>query len=218
MNNGLHLIDIAIHLGEKPLVALSTRIAPGQALTIMGPSGSGKSTLLAALTGTLDPAFRCTGRLSLNGRDISHAAPQDRRLGLLYQDDLLFPHLSVAGNLAFALPADIKGKTSRQRRIDAALTAMDLAGFGPRDPATLSGGQRARVSLARCLLSDPQALLLDEPFSRLDLDLRGQIRDLVFNHARARALPVILVTHDPADAKAAGGPILDPLGNSIKFD
>ena len=89
---------------------------------------------------------------------------------------------------------------------------MDLAGFGPRNPATLSGGQRARVALARCLLSEPQALLLDEPFSRLELDLRGQIRDLVFDHARARALPVILVTHDPADATAAGGAILDPMG------
>ena len=135
---------------------------------------------------------------------------------MLFQDDLLFPHLTVAGNLAFALPASDASRAERQRLVAEALTAMDLTGFGPRDPATLSGGQRARVALARCLLSGPQALLLDEPFSRLDLDLRGQIRDLVFNHAKSRALPVILVTHDPADAQAAAGPILDPMGRNLK--
>ena len=215
MNSGLNLLDLAIHLGPRQIVALSANIAPGEVLTIMGPSGSGKSTLLAALTGTLDPAFRCSGRVTLNGRDISQAAPQDRRIGILFQDDLLFPHLSVAANLAFALPATITPRARRQSRIDQALADMDLSGFGPHDPATLSGGQRARVSLARCLLSEPQALLLDEPFSRLDLDLRGQIRDLVFNHARARALPVILVTHDAADAAAAKGAIIDPMGRRL---
>ena len=216
MNSGLHLIDIAIHIGERQIVSLTAHVAQGAVLTIMGPSGSGKSTLLAALTGTLEPAFRCAGRVILNGRDISHAPPQDRHIGILFQDDLLFPHLSVAANLAFALPAAIAGRSQRQGRIERALADMDIAGFGPRDPATLSGGQRARVALARCLLSEPQALLLDEPFSRLDLDLRGQIRDLVFNHAKSRALPVILVTHDPADAKAAGGAILDPMGRNLK--
>ena len=216
MNSGLHLIDLAIHLGSHQIVSLTTHVAQGAVLTIMGPSGSGKSTLLAALTGTLEPAFACAGRVILNGRDISLAPPQDRHIGILFQDDLLFPHLSVAANLAFALPAAIAGRSQRQGRIDRALADMDIAGFGPRDPATLSGGQRARVALARCLLSEPQALLLDEPFSRLDLDLRGQIRDLVFNHAKSRALPVILVTHDPADAKAAGGAILDPMGRNLK--
>ncbi len=215
MTSGLILSDLSIRLGQHQLVALSTRIEPGQVLTIMGPSGSGKSTLLAALTGTLDRDFHCTGTLLLNGRDITKAAPQDRHIGLLFQDDLLFPHLNVAHNLAFALPAAIRGRAARRQSIAAALAAMDLAGFGPRDPATLSGGQRARVALARCLLSDPQALLLDEPFSRLDTDLRAQIRALVFAHARARALPVLLVTHDPTDAAAAGGPILTPLGQSL---
>ena len=213
MSFGLNLIDLAIHIGNRQLVSLTTDVAPGQVLTIMGPSGSGKSTLLAALTGTLDPAFRCTGRVTLNGSDITDAAPQDRHLGMLFQDDLLFPHLTVAGNLAFALPASVASRAERQRLVAEALTAMDLQGFGHRDPATLSGGQRARVALARCLLSEPQALLLDEPFSRLDFDLRAQIRTLVFAHARARALPVILVTHDPADAQAAAGPILDPMGH-----
>ena len=125
----------------------------------------------------------------------------------------MFPHLSVAGNLAFALPQSVPA-TQRPGRIATALAAMDLAGYGPRDPTTLSGGQRARVALARCLLSEPQALALDEPFSRLDAALRDQIRRLVFDHARARALPVILVTHDPEDAAAAGGRIVSPLGQT----
>ena len=212
MTPGLTLTDLTIDLGPRRLVALSAHVAPGQVLTIMGPSGSGKSTLLAALTGTLPAAFTVAGSITLNDSDLTRAATQDRHLGLLFQDDLLFPHMTVAGNLAFALPAAVTPRAERARRSDAALADMDLAGFGPRNPATLSGGQRARVALARCLLSDPLALLLDEPFSRLDADLRAQIRQLVFAHATARALPVILVTHDPEDARAAKGPILDPLG------
>ena len=215
MKTGLQLIDLTVTLDQRTLVALSADIAPGEVLTIMGPSGAGKSTLLAAMTGTLPPAFRMTGSVRLNGTDLSHLAPQDRHLGLLFQDDLLFPHLTVAGNLAFALPSAVTARAARQDRIATALGEMDLADYGPRDPATLSGGQRARVALARCLLSQPQALLLDEPFSRLDSDLRRQIRDLVFTHARSRALPVILVTHDPDDASAAGGAIRDPLGHSV---
>ena len=214
MKTGLQLADLTIKLQGRPLVSLTACIEPGAVLTIMGPSGSGKSTLLAALTGTLDPVFQMTGRVILNATDITALKPQHRQIGILFQDDLLFPHLSVAENLGFALPAIIRPRAAREARIQEALAAMGLTGFGPRDPATLSGGQRARVALARCLISEPQALLLDEPFSRLDADLRQQIRTLVFDHARARALPVILVTHDPADAAATGGRILSPLGRT----
>ncbi|MBC7478072.1 MAG: ATP-binding cassette domain-containing protein [Pseudorhodobacter sp.] len=210
MNTGLQLLDLTVTLATKTIASVNAHIAPGEVLTIMGPSGSGKSTLLAALTGTLDPAFRLSGRIVLNGCDITTLPPQQRRIGLLFQDDLLFPHLTVAGNLAFALPSAITPMTARHSQIAAALADMGLSGFGPRNPATLSGGQRARVALARCLLSNPQALALDEPFSRLDTNLRAQTRDLVFRHAIARNLPVILVTHDPEDAKAAGGPIIPP--------
>lgn len=211
MTQGLYLKDLHITLGTKTVARVTADIAPGQVLTVMGPSGSGKSTLLAGLTGTLDPAFQMTGQILLQGRDITYAPPQLRRIGLLFQDDLLFPHLTVAGNLAFALPSDIRPKAARQALIDQALQDMDLPGFGPRDPATLSGGQRARVALARCLMSNPLALALDEPFSRLDATLRTQIRTLVFSHARSRALPVILVTHDPEDASAAAGPVIPPV-------
>jgi len=128
-------------------------------------------------------------------------------VGILFQDDLLFPHLSVGANLAFGLRVG-GTKFERQQKIAKALDEVGLSGFADRDPATLSGGQKARVALMRMLLSEPCALLLDEPFSRLDAALRVQVRELVFARAKARALPVILVTHDAEDAAAAGGEIV----------
>lgn len=203
--SGLILDHLSIHLGDAPLVSLTASVAPGEVLTVMGPSGSGKSTLLAAITGTLAPAFRCTGRIALNGRDLSGLPPQARRVGILFQDDLLFPHLSVGGNLGFGLPA---GARDRKAAIATALADIGLEGFADRDPATLSGGQKARVALMRMLLSEPQALLLDEPFSRLDAALRDQMREMVFARARDRGLPVLMVTHDAEDARAAGGTLV----------
>lgn len=212
MNNGqntdskLELRDIRISLHGRPLFdPISLSVAPGGVVTIMGPSGSGKSTLLAYLCGTLTGAFTASGTVVMDGRDLTRLPPERRHLGILFQDDLLFPHLSVADNLAFGLPAGLS-RAERDYRIDRALADADLAGFGDRDPATLSGGQRARVSCLRTLISEPHALLLDEPFSKLDIALRDRFRRFVFDHAVN--LPVILVTHDPGDAEAAGGPVL----------
>eukprot|EP01037_Dinobryon_pediforme_P001464 gene1464-1485_t len=171
----------------------------------MGPSGSGKSSLLAFICGTLDRSLKATGTVRLQGRDLGPLPPNRRRIGILFQDDLLFPHLSVGGNLGFGL----KPGPGREARIEAALAEAELPGIAKRDPATLSGGQRARVSLMRCLLSEPRALLLDEPFSRLDAELRDRFRRFVFDHAATRAIPILLVTHDRADAAAAGGPVIE---------
>ncbi len=205
---GLQLAALRIRRHGAMLIELDLQVPPGTIATVMGPSGIGKSTLLAALTGTLPNGFEVAGRILLDGTDISAWPAHRRRLGILFQDDLLFPHLSVAGNLAFGLPPS-GARADRRRRIDAALAEVGLKGFGPRDPATLSGGQKARVALMRTLLSDPRALLLDEPFSALDTARRDQIRSLVFDCARTRGLPVLLVTHDPADAAAAGGPVIE---------
>ncbi len=204
--SGLALRDVKLSVADKHLLGpLSLDVAPGTVATIMGPSGAGKSSLLAYLCGTLDPAFAATGIAALDGADITGVAPEKRRIGILFQDDLLFPHLSVAGNLAFAIPANA---TDRKVLVDAALAEAELDGYGERDPATLSGGQRARVSLMRALLAEPRAILLDEPFSKLDADLRGKMREFVFAHIRIRKIPCLMVTHDEADAAAAGGYIL----------
>lgn len=205
---GLAVENLCITLHGRELLRLTTRVTPGTVVTVMGPSGSGKSTLLAFVMGLTDPAFSVQGRVLLDGRDITGLPPQARRVGILFQDDLLFPHLSVGGNLAFALPRAIADRRERRTRIEEALSLADLAGFADRDPATLSGGQRARVALVRVLLSEPLALLLDEPFSKLDAGLRRQFREFVFARARDKGLPVLMVTHDREDAEAAGGPII----------
>jgi len=206
--NGLFLDRVTIALAGKTICDLSLTVTPGEVVTVMGLSGSGKSTLLAFVAGFLDPAFAATGRVLLDGVDLTGLPPSDRRTGLLFQDDLLFPHLSVAGNLMFAMPPTMRGRRARREAAEAALADVGLSGYGTRDPGTLSGGQRARVALMRVLLSEPRALLLDEPFSNLDADLRAQIRRLVFAKAAERRLPVLLVTHDREDAEAAGGPIV----------
>ena len=204
MDKGLTLDHVTITKQQTRLLSVSHHIAPGAVLTVMGPSGVGKSTLLSFITGTLAPCFSATGRVILNGSDITDLPPHRRKIGILFQDDLLFPHLSVGANLAFGLPPG-GSRAERQARIAEALAEVDLDGFADRDPATLSGGQKARVALMRMLLSDPCALLLDEPFSRLDAALRAQVREMVFARARARALPILMVTHDAEDAAAAGG-------------
>ncbi|GGG73888.1 ABC transporter ATP-binding protein [Salipiger pallidus] len=205
---GLVLDHLRLLRGPEEMLRVDARIPPGEVLTLMGPSGSGKSTLLAAITGTLPRAFRSHGRIALNSTPLDGLPPEARRTGILFQDPLLFPHLSVGGNLAFGLDPAVKGRAARRARIDAALSEIGLEGHASRDPETLSGGQKARVALMRVLLSKPRALLLDEPFSRLDAALRDQVRRLVFDRAKAEGLPVLLVTHDAADAEAAGGPVI----------
>ncbi|WP_159588744.1 ATP-binding cassette domain-containing protein [Chelativorans xinjiangense] len=205
---GLFLEGVTIALEGRVLVSLTCRVAPGEVLTVMGPSGAGKSSLLAYLGGFLEPAFTARGRALVDGVEITALPAEERHVGILFQDPLLFPHMSVAGNLMFALPESVKGRAERLRHAETALAGVEMAGMGDRDPATLSGGQKARVALARVLVSEPRMLLLDEPFSKLDMELRQQMRMLVFSKARESGLPVLLVTHDEADAKAAGGEIV----------
>jgi putative thiamine transport system ATP-binding protein len=210
MAGRLELIGVGISLHGRVLVPpLSLAIDGGRVAVLMGPSGSGKSSLLAHLCGTLDPVFDTVGRATLGGVDLEGLPPERRRVGILFQDDLLFPHLSVAENLAFGLPAEVRGKAGRMLVVERALEDADLGGLGGRDPATLSGGQRARVALMRTLLAEPAALLLDEPFSKLDVALRARFRAWVFDHARRRGLPTLLVTHDPADGAEADGPVIE---------
>lgn len=207
-DRALVLDQVSIRLGGHELVSISHRIEPGIVLTVMGPSGSGKSTLLAYVGGFMDPAFSASGKVFCGDVEVTALPAELRHAGLLFQDPLLFPHMSVGANLAFAVPPSVHGRTARRRLASQALDAIGLDGMDKRDPDTLSGGQKARVALARVLLSQPRMLLLDEPFSKLDADLRAQMRDLVFARVREGRLPALLVTHDEADAEAAGGPVV----------
>jgi putative thiamine transport system ATP-binding protein len=189
-----------------PLFApLTLSVAPGEIAAVMGPSGCGKSSLVSWIGGFLPEAFITSGSVRLGGVDLVPLPPEKRRAGVLFQDDVLFPHLTAGGNVAFGLP---KNSSAAERRatIVAALSEAGLAGFADRDPATLSGGQRARVALLRTLMAQPHALLLDEPFSKLDQALRAEFRLLLATLVRKRELPVLLVTHDPTDLAIVAGP------------
>ncbi len=211
MNDGLHVHIERLGSALHALVSgLHLHVPPGEILTLMGPSGCGKSSVLAAIAGTLASVsegllpLQLQGKVQLNGRELSNLPTHQRGVGLVFQDALLFPHMTVAENLLFAVPAISTNGTSstiaqRQARVQQALQEAELSGMGERDPSSLSGGQRARVALMRALLAEPQALLLDEPFSKLDAALRAQLRPWVFAHVRERRIPVVLVTHDEQD-------------------
>jgi len=196
--NVFSLVKLQITFQEKALFApLSMSLNGGELVAVMGPSGCGKSSLLAAIAGTLAPELSLHGDVLLEGHKVNDVPIEKRSIGLQYQQDLLFPHLSVAGNLLFGLARG--DKKARIEKVTQALASADMKGFENRDVATLSGGQRARVSLLRTLLAKPKLLLLDEPFSRLDTDLRQDFRRFVFSQIQQMNVPAILVTHDQQD-------------------
>lgn len=175
---------------------------PGSRIAVMGPSGAGKSTLLSAIAGFLAPT---EGHILWQGRDLAGVPPGDRPVTILFQDQNLFPHLTVAQNLGLGLRPDLRLTPADHARIDEALARVGLAGFGPRRPAQLSGGQVSRAALARALLRARPILLLDEPFAALGPALRGEMLDLVRAVADETGALVLIVTHDPQDALALGG-------------
>ncbi len=209
----LELSEVAVApKGTAPLFPpITLAVRPGEVATVMGPSGIGKSTLLDAIGGHLAHGFTLSGSIRLGGTDIAQLPAEARRIGLMFQDSVLFPHLSVGDNLAFGLAKSIRGRGPRRAAVEAALDRAGLSGLYTRDPATLSGGQRSRAALMRTLLAEPHALLLDEPFSKLDAALRTEMRAFTFEHIRGRGIPALMVTHDPADAEAAGGTVIDLL-------
>jgi len=178
-------------------------IKPGEITTIMGPSGCGKSTLLSAVSGSLERVFTLKGSILLYGRNMADCPMEKRKIGILFQDDLLFPHMDIGGNLAFAIQEKIP-RVQKNQIIDKALKTAGLEGFEKRDPSSLSGGQKARISLLRSLLAKPSALLLDEPFSKLDQTLKAKIRTFVFSQIKKMNIPALLVTHDPKDCPEGG--------------
>jgi putative thiamine transport system ATP-binding protein len=188
--------------------AVDMVIANGEVACVMGPSGIGKSTLLNAIGGHLSTHFSVTGEVLLNGQKVTHKSVAERQIGILFQDPLLFPHLTVGDNLAFGLSPNVVGAKNRRAQIEQALEQAQLQDFYHRNPATLSGGQQSRIALMRALLAQPKALLLDEPFSKLDLELRHTMREFLFAQAKQRHIPMLLATHEPTEANTANGPLI----------
>ncbi|WP_425640826.1 ATP-binding cassette domain-containing protein [Marinomonas gallaica] len=188
--------------------ALTETVNQGECLVLMGPSGIGKSSLLGYVSGTLPKALTGRGEVWLQNSRIDHLSAEQRHLGLLQQSPLLFPHMTVEENLLFALDQKV-AKTERRQIVKAKLNDIGLPGYGHRLPQELSGGQQARLALLRTLLSNPRALLLDEPFSKLDQTLRQEMRSLVDQCIKEANIPAILVTHDVDDANALGNRIIE---------
>ena len=192
----LHLDRLVLRFGSFTLNA-NWGLESGALAAVIGPSGAGKSTLLMALAGFLSPA---EGRILWDGKDITALPPAQRPVAMLFQDQNLFPHLTVAQNLGLALNPDLRLTASDHSRIAAVLDRLGLAGLGARKPGALSGGQAGRAALARVLLQARPLLLLDEPFAALGPALKADLLALVAGLAKETGKTVLLVTHDPADA------------------
>jgi iron(III) transport system ATP-binding protein len=187
--------------GVQAVDRLSLSVVHGEILALIGPSGSGKTTVLRLIAGLERPD---SGRLTIRGRVVAGPAawvePERRGVGLVFQDYALFPHLTVEDNVGFGLHG--RPRAARRRRVDEVLELVGLAGIARRQPHELSGGQQQRVALARALAPAPDVILLDEPFSNLDPDLRGQIREDVGRILRYTSTTAIFVTHDQEEGFA----------------
>jgi thiamine transport system ATP-binding protein len=193
----LQLDDVALTQDGFTL-ALSASVEAGARVAVLGPSGSGKSTLLSLIAGFARPD---RGRILWQGRDITDAPVATRPISILFQDGNLFPHLSVFDNVALGLRPDLRLSSDQRDRVAQSLTDVGLGDMGDRRPATLSGGQQARVGLARMLLRDRPLALLDEPFAALDPGLRAEMLALLKSLSERRGLTLLMACHDLRDAE-----------------
>jgi ABC-type Fe3+/spermidine/putrescine transport system ATPase subunit len=196
----LELRHIHKQFGPRLLARdLSLCVAPGEIVALLGPSGCGKSTLLKIVAG-LEPADQ--GSVWFNGQDITRLPPERRGFALMFQDFALFPHLNVLDNVAFGLVEQRRPRAQARQQAAAMLARFGLAAQAQQRVWTLSGGEQQRVALARALITAPRALLLDEPFSALDAELRQSLRDEFRQHIAAAGMATLLVTHDEQEARA----------------
>ncbi len=196
----LQLDQLTLTQGDFHLTANWTASA-GDRIAVIGPSGAGKSTLLSAIAGFFPPS---SGRILWDGNDLAGVSAGERPVTILFQDQNLFPHLTIAQNLGLGLRPDLRLSEEDRHRVSDALVRVGLQGLGSRRPAELSGGQAGRAALARALLRARPLLLLDEPFAALGPALRSEMLELVCEVAEETGALVLMVTHDPADARALG--------------
>lgn len=193
----LEFRDVTVTLGAFSLRADLT-VPAGSRVAVIGPSGSGKSTLLSLVAGFLTPD---RGRVLWNGRDLSEQPPGQRPVSVLFQDQNLFPHLTARQNVGLGLRPDLRLNDAQSARVTQVLDQVGLKGLADRRPGNLSGGQQSRVALARVLLRARPVLLLDEPFSALGPALKSEMLDLLAQIADETGATVLMVTHDPDDAR-----------------
>jgi thiamine transport system ATP-binding protein len=197
---GLEVEHVTVRYGSVTAVDdVSLRLAAGEVCAVLGPSGSGKSTLLRAVAGLEQPAF---GRISYDGQDLAGTPPHRRGFALMFQDGQLFPHLTVADNVAYPLRVRRRARAERDARVAELLELVGLEGYAGRLPAALSGGERQRVALARSLAASPRLILLDEPLAALDRHLRERLADDLAAILRRAGTTALLVTHDAEEAFA----------------
>jgi thiamine transport system ATP-binding protein len=203
----LEVVDLSIRFGERSVLeALSLQVDDGQIVAVLGPSGAGKSTLLRIVAGLLPPD---TGRIMLDGVDITERPAHLRNVGMMFQDEQLFPHLDVAANIAFG-PRMHRWPADRvAARVDELLAIVGLDGFGARRIDRLSGGERKRIALARSLAPRPAVLLLDEPLTGLDRELHDRLITELGEVLRATATTAVLVTHDREEATALASRVVE---------
>jgi ABC-type Fe3+/spermidine/putrescine transport system ATPase subunit len=180
---------------------LNLKVAAGETVALLGPSGSGKSTLLKVVAGLESPE---AGRVLVDGQDLAGVPPERRGFALMFQDFALFPHLSVLDNVAFGLVEQRQGKSAARAAALAMLERFGLQAYASSKVWQLSGGEQQRVALARALITRPRVLLLDEPFSALDAELRLQLRSEFAQRIAEQKMATLLVTHDEAEARALG--------------
>ncbi|MFN8168608.1 MAG: ATP-binding cassette domain-containing protein [Candidatus Nanopelagicales bacterium] len=203
---GLEVRDLSVALGGHPVLdGVDLHVGPAESVALLGPSGAGKSTLLRVVAGLVEPG---SGSVLWDGVDLAGTPAHARRIGLVFQDAVLFPHRDVAGNVAYGLEASRTPASVRAREVDELLALVDLEGFGPRRVDSLSGGQAQRVALARALAPRPRLLLLDEPFGALDRELRDRLGADVRNLLRSLGIPALHVTHDEVEARLVADRVL----------
>lgn len=209
MGSSLCLTHVRLYAGVRTLIdAFDVTVASGECVAVLGPQGSGKSALLAWIAGSLAPGLKARGRASIDGEDILALAPAKRGVGLMFDDDLLFPQMTVAGNLLFALVPTVRGRAARHAAVERTLREIGLDGCAELYPEALSNDERARVSLMRTLSAQPRVLLLDEPFCRFDAALADEVRRFTFAQLRRCGIATLLATRERADAEAAGGRVV----------
>ncbi|EJL81174.1 ABC-type spermidine/putrescine transport system, ATPase component [Herbaspirillum sp. CF444] len=199
-------VSISYPRAAAPAVqSVALALQPGQLGVLIGPSGSGKTTLLRAIAGLEHPQ---SGRILLDGQVLDgpgiRVAAEERRIGMVFQDFALFPHLSIEANIGFGLRHEHGDKQQRRRRVQEMLELVGLAGMKDKFPHQLSGGQQQRVALARALAPQPRLLLLDEPFSSLDIELRERLAEEVRRILKQAGITALMVTHDQMEAFAIG--------------